>query len=211
MLNSERNRQRSPPPTTLLMPSVTSFPETEYKQSFALDPSNFVKKTYPIKNKDSVMFGTTTRRRLEPISRTTGVEPEINKIRLLNYSTPNSLNFYFDNSYPVSTNLDPNTPRDESNTMKANFAKRFDESNNGFGDVYARTRGDILLRLKKNDDPSDLADQSTSSFVKTSDSGDKITPFHSISMPVFHTKPAKKSTGRNMFASHIDSHLFPGK
>ncbi len=121
-----------------------------------------------------------------------------------NQTTRNSTE---ENHKHISKNLDH---------YKNEYLRNFDEMNKGFVDNYSISKGGVLLSISnqnKLDDP--YATKSNNSFG-TNFSGDSYNKFNSQSAKIrehdFRSvwKP-KKFDGRNMFASHIDSAIFPDK
>ena len=165
---------------------------TEYKHSFAASTKRS-EKVRPIRHRDSIMFGNYS---LSAAESSSEKQRRASPPPLWKQSTSgsSSLNFNFETNEKQSSQ--------GNSKLKQNYFRAFDLNNKGFGDDYFANKGEVaVVRLKEN----------SSSF------GDKSGPFGSESMPAFSdnvvlaSKPAKKRSSRNMFVSHIDSHMFPGK
>jgi hypothetical protein len=92
------------------------------------------------------------------------------------------------------------------NQYKTDHIKRFDELNSGLADSYSLTKGGALLSMRnKQNESSDMETSEFSAPKLVSQSAvSRSHDLRSVWIP-------KKFEGRNMFASHIDSTIFPDK
>lgn len=119
-------------------------------------------------------------------------------------------------------------PYNSLNRYKADYIRQFDEINRGLADSYTNSKGGVLLKLAAANSNSSKSSKvaetnqkaasnlvyskylppETNAFEFDSSSESKLLvhdqDFRSIWVP-------KKFEGRNMFASHIDSAIFPDK
>jgi hypothetical protein len=89
-------------------------------------------------------------------------------------------------------------PADE---LRRKYLKRFEESNRGFDDTYAKTAGDLLLSI---------GNSSQTESARANQTLPTNAVYAEQLKPSFVRTSRKRPAARNMFASHIDSHIFPG-
>ena len=122
------------------------------------------------------------------------------------------------------------------NHYKMDYLRKFDESNSGFEDSYSMSKGGVLLQISKNNNINTTTNNNqlnkSSMDIRDNKSSQSQSPavFYNKFLPEaqanqydpFNKTPVrnhdlrsvwipKKFEGRNMFASHIDSTIFPDK
>jgi hypothetical protein len=108
---------------------------------------------------------------------------------------------------PQAVNNSTPFPADE---LRKKYLKRFEESNRGFDDMYAKTGGDLLLAINSSNNYKSGQQQQQQQQQQTS--GTQTNAVYAERLkPSFVRTSKKKQAARNMFTSHIDIHLFPGK
>ncbi|CAF0731929.1 unnamed protein product [Brachionus calyciflorus] len=92
-------------------------------------------------------------------------------------------------------------PYNSLNTYNKGYIRNFEEMNSGLVDNYSMTKGGALLQLRDGLQNSSQVNFSSQSKLPM---GSRNHDLRSVWIP-------KKFEGRNMFASHIDSMIFPEK
>jgi hypothetical protein len=173
--------------------SLSYFPQSEYKRSFKLHSNH--RKTRPIRLNDSLSFGSSSSSQKKHNKKENNESQSSSEIKIFNNISTNSLNFYFDDNNGQQTTKNIGTMNDLiSSDYKKGFLRAFDEQNRGFDDDYARNKGGTLVK-----------------FADRSLPPTKPAPTTSYSIPEMSIRTGKRMSNRNMFVSHIDSHIFPEK
>jgi hypothetical protein len=217
-----------------LPPQTFSFSTSEYKQAYAATDYDRLPRPAKARLEDSILFNNYTLKEAiekravnnnKPADLTESKAHSRRRERIAGDTTSRSVDFsssLLDDAMsaglgPVTvTSSDPTSGR-----FKATFVKRFNDFNRGFDDTYAKTKGEVIVKLNEPVASTFRGDFSYSGDAhKWRDTGDdgmtrsSRQALESASMHNFASgkkRQGKKAYTRNMFVSHIDSHLFPGK
>ena len=153
--------------------------------------------------------------------------------RLSNMVPEGSVNWLNESNKNLPLNgFEPTKSRYNSlNHYKSDYLRKFDESNSGFEDTYSMSKGGALLQISKSNNftsSNSSINSSAAQDVNNIPSQQNPTVFYNKYLPEaqkvpydpFNKTPVrshdlrsvwipKKFEGRNMFASHIGSTLFP--